>query len=134
MNVHLLDTSALLAHFFGESGWETVESLLENRECRVDVCVVTMFEFNCVLRAKGVSPADIQDVSGAYSGMFSSALPVDVPAIQHAIRLRERLATRIPLADALVAGCALSRGAVLVHRDTHMTMIPEDLLKQVCLA
>lgn len=35
--------------------------------------------------------------------------------------------------DTLIAACAKSRDAVLVHRDKHMAAIPQELVKQLYL-
>lgn len=40
---------------------------------------------------------------------------------------------RLPLIDALIAATAWVNDAVLVHRDTHMTAIPPELVQQQVL-
>ena len=47
--------------------------------------------------------------------------------------LRESADTRLPLIDALIAGCARAHSAVLVHRDPHMSSIPHEVVAQVVL-
>ncbi|MCX7110925.1 MAG: hypothetical protein NTX45_12520 [Proteobacteria bacterium] len=41
---------------------------------------------------------------------------------------------RLPLADSLIAAAASERAACLVHRDEHMSHIPENLLRQLTLS
>jgi predicted nucleic acid-binding protein len=45
-----------------------------------------------------------------------------------------RVPQRLPLADALIAAAAQTRGACLVHRDHHMTLIPLEVVRQLVLA
>lgn len=55
---------------------------------------------------------------------LTSLLPVDAESSLAAIRLRNAAPSRLPLADALIAGVADATGLILVHRDPHFDSIP----------
>jgi predicted nucleic acid-binding protein len=133
MSLILLDTSAVLAHFFQESGSEIVQDLLVDREQNIAICVITLFEFRFVLKEKKVRDPDIVEAVKMYEDLLPDALAVDFRAVQHAIKVREASSERIPMTDALIAGCAISNAATLVHRDKHLDAIPVALLKSIRL-
>ncbi len=54
---HLLDTSALLAHYFAEPGAERVQELLENETVAVGTSVLVLFEFEPRLSQLGIDAA-----------------------------------------------------------------------------
>ena len=130
---HVLDTSAILAHYFDEPGAELVEELWQDTGNRVGICVVTLPELKGRLAAE---VADRQEVERAYSQYVDdlTANPiVDRETTESAILLRESADTNLPLIDALIAGCARAHSAVLVHRDPHMSSIPHEMVAQVVL-
>ncbi|MBA4386684.1 MAG: hypothetical protein C0404_01815 [Verrucomicrobia bacterium] len=133
MSLFILDTSALCAHFMEENGWQMVQDLFDDPEEGVTIAAVTLFEFHFVLKAKGVAVADITETTRIYGDVLSNPIPADAEAVREAIRLRESVPGRLTLADALIAGCAVSREATLVHRDKHLSEIPDRLLKQIRL-
>ena len=47
--IHMLDTSALLAHYFGEPGAEQVTQLSSHRTNRIAVCALTLPELRTAL-------------------------------------------------------------------------------------
>jgi predicted nucleic acid-binding protein len=69
-----------------------------------------------------------------YEGLASEIVAVDTGVARRSDLITRRAATRLPLADALIAACAASRDAVLVHRDAHMRTIPETEVRQLDLA
>lgn len=50
---YLLDTSALLAHYRQESGWETVQALFEDDMAELIIAAITLTEFGRRLRDLG---------------------------------------------------------------------------------
>ena len=42
--------------------------------------------------------------------------------------IRHSCPNRLPLVDALIAGCATAAGLTLVHRDSHLDAIPTAVL------
>lgn len=61
-------------------------------------------------------------------------VPVDEDVARESDRLSRKATARLPLVDALIAAAARTRQAVLVHRDTHMRLLPAELLPQLDLA
>ena len=59
-----------------------------------------------------------------YTVNLTTLLPVDAESCLAAIRLRNAAPSRLPLADALIAGVADAAGLILVHRDPHFDTIP----------
>jgi predicted nucleic acid-binding protein len=133
MSLVMLDTSAVLAHFFQESGFGIVQQLLTDHEKRTSICAITLFEFRFVLREKKVKEADIIEAEQMYKDLIPDVFAVDLKAVQQAVTAREAAAVRIPMTDALVAGCAICNSATLVHRDKHLDAIPQTLLRSIRL-
>jgi predicted nucleic acid-binding protein len=53
---HLLDTSALMAHYLGEPGALTVQALFNDEEKKIGASVLTFFEYESRLQNMGLSP------------------------------------------------------------------------------
>jgi predicted nucleic acid-binding protein len=130
---HLLDTSALCAHFLRQPGADKVAGLLADAPAELGVCVVSWFELRYALRQCGVSRSDLDRALGLYRELPMASCPVTDLVADRAAELRDATPGRLPLADALIAGCAATHGAVLVHRDAHMDAIPDRLVKKLRL-
>ena len=130
---HLLDTSALCAHFLGQSGGDGVRKILEADAAATGVCVITWFEMHGVLRRCGLPPRAVAEALTLYRSLPLASCPVSSAVVDKALELRLAAGDRLALADALIAGCAASHGAVLVHRDQHFHGIPAALLRQQAL-
>ncbi|MEI2763229.1 PIN domain-containing protein [Methanothrix soehngenii] len=129
---YLLDSSALLAYYFGEAGGERVRELLSNEHTVVGISVLTMAEFWSRLHAEGWAnefPAEWE----AVSKLLSEVHPVSLAVVAKSLELRTAATGRLPHVDALIAATAVAVGATLVHRDPHFAAIPEELLKQESL-
>lgn len=124
---HLLDTSALLAHFLAQPGRPDARALIEAG--RAGVCCITWMEFSGVLRARGMPPHAISNALAIYRELLESK-PVDDAVANHAIDVRTATPRRLTGVDALIAGCAIAANATLVHADAHFAAIPASLLKQ----
>lgn len=121
---HLLDTSALLAHFLDEPGADEVESLLAQGPGVVALAAPSWVEFDTRLRELVPGTAVREHVFLQYTDSLTTFLPVDAESSLAAIRFRNAAAGRLPLADALIAGVAEAAGLILVHRDPHFDTIP----------
>ncbi len=130
----LLDTSALLAHARREPGWARVAELLEDGDLEVLASAVSLTELSRRFLDLGSSAKEAQDVVEDYRELMDEIVVVDERVALAAFDLGCKTPERLPLADALIAACALDRGARLVHRDRHMAAIPVDLLDQLDLA
>lgn len=121
---HLLDTSAILAHYLDESGADEVESLLAQGPDKVSMAAPSWVELDTRLRELVPDQKARQNAFLQYTTSLTSLLPVDGEASLAAIRLRNSAPGRLPLADALIAGVADAAGLILVHRDPHFDAIP----------
>jgi predicted nucleic acid-binding protein len=130
---HLLDTSALLAHYFAENGGEQVHDIFADDSSRVSTSVLALYEFELRLSTRGVTEQARLDALNHYREMLDEVVAVDESVRNEAIRLRLAATAHISAMDVLIAATAALRGAVLVHRDPHFGSIPPTLLKQLCL-
>lgn len=130
---HVLDTSAILAHYFDEPGAEIVDRLWGAPGNRIGICVLTLPELHARLEAEVDDQDEIDRAFKEYVSDLTANLVVDRTAAESAMLLRRRAAHRLPLTDAIIAGCAHANAAVLVHRDRHMASIPQQSLAQIVL-
>ena len=130
---YVLDTSALLAHCREEPGHDLVERLLDEHPHEVYVSAITWLEFHLRLKELIPPPAARAEVLAIYNELLAESLPVTREVAQAAFDLRQQLAQRLPNGDALIAATAKLEGATLVHRDPHLSAIPQSLVKQIVL-
>ena len=126
---HLLDTSAILAHFLGEPGGEIVSTLLSGGDAVVGLAAPSWAELERRLRDLIPDQKEADRIWRHYTQSLCGMLPLDQSAVLAAIRIRRCALTRLPLIDALIAGTATAHGLILVHRDLHMDSIPENEIK-----
>lgn len=127
----LLDSSALLAHYFGEPRAEMVRDYLASGEAVI--AAPTTLEFRIRLAVLGVPHTIIEDSLRRYRLAFCDVVPIDDAVVDRAWEIRRATPTRLPTVDAFIAACASLRGATLVHADEHMAAIPATLVTQVRL-
>lgn len=131
--VYLLDTSALVAHYRQEAGWEQVQAIFDDGGATVIVASVTLAEFARRVHDLGASHAETRQTLADYRMLFSDIVAVDAAVAIAAFEIGCRTPHRLPLVDALIAAAAHIREACLVHRDRHMTDIPAELISQLPL-
>lgn len=129
---HLLDSSAWLAHLFGEPGVDQVNQIFDDTNVTVCVSALSLPEVYARLRALGRSD-QWEQVWTTYAALFDKVLPADQTAAKEAIRLRAATSQRLPAIDALIAGTAAAHRLTLVHRDPHMAAISVAWLEQLRL-
>ena len=117
---HVLDTSAILAHYFDEPGAEMVERLWQDSGNRVAICILTLPELKGRLAEEVPDRHEVERAFSQYVDELTASLVVDRKAAQSAMLLRESVDVRLPLVDAVIAGCAHAHSVVLVHRDPHL--------------
>ena len=122
---HLLDTTALLAHFLDEVGADQVDALLALGPDRIALAAPTWVELHTRLHEILGGGPEMEAVFHDYTAVLTRMLPVDEAAIRAAIRLRTLTPGRLPLSDALIAGTASAAGLILVHRDAHFDTVPD---------
>lgn len=127
---YVLDTSALLAHYRQEMGWQPVQALFEADGTELILASVSLTEFGRRLRELGAAEDEVEGVLASYQLLFGEVAVVDAAVARGAFALGCRTARRLPLVDALIAAVAQARGAILVHRDEHMRSIPADQVRQ----
>ncbi len=129
---YLLDSSAWLAHLFGEPGVEEVNQLFADPRNDVSISVLSLPEVYARLKALGR-----QDqwpyVWGIYAAFFTKVIPVDEAVAHQAIVLREATPDRLPTVDGLIAATAAVHQLALVHRDPHIGAVPAQNLRQIRL-
>jgi predicted nucleic acid-binding protein len=131
---HLLDSSAILAHYFHEPGAESVDRLLADKQNAVGMCVISLLEVAGRLTEEGVVATERDRALRLYRELCVALCPVDEPVVMKAMEIKAAMRPRLPAIDALIAGCAASHGAILVHGDPHMDAIPERLLAKIRLS
>jgi len=122
--IYLLDTSAVLAHFFAEPGGLEVAELLQDGKDAVALAAPTWVELERKLSGLIPDATEAQRVFLHYTRTLCSLVPLDEAAALAAIRIHCASPIRLPMVDALIAGCAAAAGLTLVHRDSHMDAIP----------
>lgn len=134
MITHVLDSSAVLAHYFHEAGAEEVDRLLQEQIGTIGLSVVSWPELATRLKAIVPEDAEAAHAFRLYTEVVSRPLPITVAVARRAIELRNASGSRLPLVDALIAASAAVEDAVLVHRDPHFGGIPTDRLRQLPLS
>lgn len=127
---YLLDTSALLAHFRKEAGWEVVSAIFDDADAEVLVCSVTLAEFARRLAALGYATKLAREMAATYRLLMNEIVAVDESIALAAFDISARTPERLPLVDSFIAAAARAQGAVLVHRDSHLASIPAEILEQ----
>jgi len=130
---HLLDTSALLAHYLAEPGAARVQALFEDDTVVAGTSILALFEFELRLHQLGVAAATRAGELSRYRALLNVVVDVDEAVRSEAIRLRIGATAHVAAMDILIAAAASLRGATLVHRDPHFAAIPANLLKQEVL-
>jgi predicted nucleic acid-binding protein len=126
---YLLDTSALLAHYRQEAGWEQVQALFEQEGAELYLCALSLTEFGRRLYELGAAPVDVEEVLRDYGALFEELVMVDEQVARRALEITRRASGRLPLIDSLIAAAAAEREAVLVHRDHHLRVVPPEVLQ-----
>lgn len=130
---HLLDTSALLAHYLAEPGAERVQALFEDDAVVAGASILSLYEFELRLHQLGVNATNRTAELTRYRALLSEVVEVDEAVRGEAIRLRTSAIAHVAAMDILIAATASLKNATLVHRDPHFAAIPATLLKQEVL-
>lgn len=129
---YLFDTSAWLAHLFGEPGVAEIGTIFDDPQARVSISVLSLPEMYGRLKALN-RQEEWASVREIYAALFSRTLDVDEPIAQAAIVLRAGTTPRLPTVDALIAATAVVHKLTLVHRDPHIAAILDERLRQMKL-
>lgn len=94
---YLLDTSALLAHYRQEAGWEAVQSLFETVEAELLIATVSLPEFGRRLRELGATETEVEETLANYELLFTELVSVDTAVAKAAFTIGCRTPQRLPL-------------------------------------
>ncbi len=119
MAEYLLDTTALLAHFFDELGSDEVQRIVTNPEAEIFISTVSIAEFARRLLTLGFDTGSAREQALAYAGLAAELIQPDTAIAVRAFELGSTASSRVPLIDTLIAASAMLTEAVLVHRDVH---------------
>lgn len=121
---HILDTSAILAHYFDEPGAAEVDAIWQDKKNKTAICALTVPELKMRLHVEVNDRAEVNRAFKLYVDELTTIVPVDRAVADEAAALRESAPSRLPLVDACIAGCAKQHRCVLVHRDPHLAQLP----------
>ena len=127
---HLLDTSALLAHYLAEPGAERVQALFEDEAVVTGTSILALYEFELRLHQLGVDAVTRATELNRYRALLNEVVDVTEAVRGEAIRLRTSATAHVAAREVLMAATASLKNATLVHRDPHFVAIPGSLLKQ----
>jgi len=127
---HVLDTSAILAHYLNEPGAEDVNVILARGPEETGLSLIALVELRSRLVEVTASPEEAERAFILYTETLTTVLPFSRETADAAADLRAATRPRLPLVDALIAASAKQHGATLVHRDPHMATIPTSQVKQ----
>ena len=130
---HLLDTSALLAHYLAEPGAARVQALFEDNAVVAGASILSLYEFELRLHQLGMDAANRTTELNRYRALLNEVVVVDEAVRSEAIHLRNSATAHVAAMDILIAATASLKDATLVHRDPHFAAIPPSLLKQEVL-
>src|SRR5258708_3714934 len=96
---HFLDTSALLAHYLGEPGAETVQALFEDASASLGVSILVLYEFDFWLSQLGLGEAVRAAELRKYRSLHDEIAPVDERIRSEGARLRAAALERVSEID-----------------------------------
>lgn len=131
---HLLDTTALLAHYLAENGAERVQALFEDESVIPGGSILSFYEFELRLYQLGVDASTRVAEMNRYLVLLEEVVEVNEAVRSEAIRLRMNATAHVAAMDVLIAAAASLKNATLVHRDTHFAALPANILKQEVLS
>jgi predicted nucleic acid-binding protein len=129
---YLLDSSAWLAHLFGEPGAEQVTRLFDTPQNAVSISALSIPEVYARLKSLGRED-HWPGLWAIYAVLFTTIIPADEAIAHQAILIRAATPAWLPTIDGLIAATAAIQGVTLVHRDPHLAAIPNHLLQQIQL-
>jgi predicted nucleic acid-binding protein len=131
---HVLDTSAILAHYFDEPGADAVAAIWRSGSSLPGISAVTIPELRGRLNVEASEKDESLRAVDVYIQELTVCLLVDRATAEMAFQLRAATPERLPLVEALIAATARGVGAILVHRDPHFERIPRGLVEQPVLS
>ena len=134
MSAYLLDTSAVVAHFRKEVGHARVQALFDDEDAVLWLAAPSIMELDACLCDIGIKDAARRKTINDYANELFHVVAVDECVVRRAMDIRDAAVGRLPSMDALIAACAAVCGAILVHRDSHFDVIPQEILPSLRLS
>jgi predicted nucleic acid-binding protein len=125
----LLDTSAILVHFFKEPQGERVQGILADESSRILIPSVCITELARRLVSLGHAHDEARTIALSYAGLAEEVVAIDMAVAVRAFELSTLTRERVPLVDVVIAACASIAEATLIHRDAHFRTLPESLVR-----
>ncbi len=129
---HVFDSSAFLAHILKEPGSSQVTSIWEDTANTVGVAAHCICELKTRIREILPDPKLQHRIFEQYRSLVT-VIDVSEEVALEADELRTSSKKRLPLSDALVAATAKLNGAILVHRDEHLSQLDQGSVRQFVL-
>lgn len=133
MITHVLDTSAILAHYFDEPGAEQVNALLTDNAVEVGVSAIALLDLKSRLSASVSDLAEARRAYRLYAEELIAAIPVTREIVAAAEEILQQTHGQLTLLEAVAAATARNEHAILVHRDPNLARLPGSLLQQCAL-
>jgi predicted nucleic acid-binding protein len=130
---HVLDTSAILAHYLNEPGADDLNAILAQGPDAAGISLIALVELRGRLAEVAANPQEAKRALELYTETLTTVLPFSRETADVAMDLRAATRPRLLLVDALIAASAKQHGAILVHRDPHMATISTSLVSQLML-
>ena len=130
---HLLDTSALLAHYLGENGADRVQALFDDTSVILGASILSLYEFELRLHQLNADAATRTAEVERYRGLLDEIVDVTDEVRRKAPELRINSTAHISAMDVLIGAAAALKNAILVHRDPHFAVVPASVLRQEVL-
>jgi predicted nucleic acid-binding protein len=127
----ILDTSAIITYFTGESGADIIKNLFEksiNNEVLLLIPFIVQIEFYYINHMK--AGEDTANQRFAYLSNFPAIIirEISEPYLIQAGMLKAQY--RISLADAMIAAYALIEDATLIHKDSEFLNLEKEIKLQ----
>ncbi len=133
MITHVLDTSAILAHYFDEPGADLVNALLVDNTLEVGLPAVALLDLRTRLDAAVSDAVEARRAYRLYAEELITAIPVTRETIAAAEEILPASGGQLTFLETVAAATARHAGAVLVHRSPRLARLPGQLLQQKAL-
>lgn len=133
MITHVFDTTAILAHYFHESGAEQVNDLLADNSVEIGIPAIELLELKSQLARSLPNAAEAQRAFHLYADELITTLPVTREVVTRALAILQKTGEPLGFLEAILAATAQHESAVLVHRHPRLARLPAPLLQQCAL-
>ena len=103
---HLLDTSALLAHYLAEPGAARVQALFADAAVVIGVSILSLYEFELRLHQLDMDAATRALELNRYRSLVNEVVTVEEAVRREAIHLRTSATAHVAAMDVLIAATA----------------------------